>query len=50
MANAGELADALDHPVFFLIVVAIGVAALLCIFTWLAKAANLQGLASVLEH
>ena len=48
--RASELADALDHPIFFTLVVALVVAGWLAIFTWLAKANDLPGLAAVTEH
>lgn len=45
-----DFRDSLDHPVFFLFVVAIGVASVLALVTWGAKAANLPGLASLAQH
>lgn len=42
--------DALDHPVFFLLVISIGVASVLALITWGAKAANLPGLAALAQH
>lgn len=44
-----EFLDALDHPVFFLFVISIGVACVLAILTWAAKAANLPGPASLFQ-
>lgn len=46
----GEVLDALDHPIFFLVVISIGVVCMLAILTWLAKAAGATGLASLLQH
>lgn len=50
MARSGELAAALDHPVFFTFVVALVVAAWLAFLTWAAKAAGLPGLAAFTQH
>lgn len=50
MARMDELVDALDHPIFFLLVISIGVVCMLSILTWGAKAANLPGPASLLQH
>lgn len=44
-----ELRDALDHPVFFLLVVTIGVICLTKILGWAAKAAGWSGPASLTE-
>ncbi len=43
----GEVLEALDHPVFFLVVITIGVMSLMAIFKWAGKATGLQGLAAV---
>lgn len=45
-----ELADALDHPIFFTFLIALVVAAWLAIFIWAAKAANLPGAAAFFQH
>lgn len=45
-----ELVDALDHPIFFLLVISIGVVSFLAILSWGAKAANLPGPAMLLQH
>lgn len=45
-----EVLDALDHPIFFLVVVTIGVISMAAIFTWAAKAANLPGPAALAQH
>lgn len=50
MAKRGEVMDALDHPIFFLVVISIGVVCMLSILTWGAKAAGLPGLSSLLQH
>lgn len=50
MAKLGELAEALDHPIFFLLVVSIGVVSMLSLMTWGAKAANLPGPAALFQH
>lgn len=50
MARMDELVDALDHPIFFLLVISIGVVCMLSILTWGAKAAGLPGPASLLQH
>ncbi|MDA8385416.1 MAG: hypothetical protein M0Z88_04045 [Actinomycetota bacterium] len=44
-----ELANSLDHPIFFLLVLSVGVAAMLAILSWAAKAANIPGLSSLLK-
>lgn len=50
MLAKGEIADALDHPIFFLIVLSIGVVCMLAILSWGAKAANLPGISALLQH
>lgn len=50
MLQKGELADALDHPIFFLLVMSIGVVCMLAILSWGAKAANLPGISALLQH
>jgi hypothetical protein len=44
-----ELRDALDHPVFFLLVLTIGVICMTKIFGWGLKAAGYSGPASLTE-
>lgn len=39
--------EALDHPILFLVVITVGVAAMSAIFRWGFKAANMPGPASV---
>lgn len=39
--------EALDHPIFFLVLVTIGVFAMAAVFRWGLKAANLPGAAAV---
>lgn len=39
--------EALDHPIFFLVVVTVGVFAMASVFRWGFKAANLPGPAAV---
>ena len=46
----GDLPEALDHPLVFLIVITIGVASLLCIFAWIAKARGSSGAAAFFAH
>ncbi len=50
MAKMAELKDALDHPIFFLFVMSIGVVCMLAILSWGAKAADLPGLSMLLQH
>lgn len=50
MARASELADAFDHPITFTLVVAVVVVAWLAIITWIAKAADIPGLAALAQH
>lgn len=45
-----ELADALDHPIFFLFVVSLGVVSMLALMSWGAKAAGLPGVSMLLQH
>ena len=45
----GDLRDSLDHPVFFLIVVTVGVFCLAKIFAWGLKAANLPGPGNIFD-
>ena len=44
------LADALDHPLIFLLVMAIGVASVLAILVWVFKSANMPGPAVLVGH
>jgi hypothetical protein len=46
----GDLADALDHPAIFLLVMSIGVASTLCILAWAFKAAGMPGAAAFVAH
>lgn len=50
MATKEEFLDALDHPIFFLFVVTLGVFAMAAIFTYIAKTYNVPGLASLVQH
>lgn len=50
VATKEEVLDSLDHPIFFILVVAVAVAVVLAIFAWAAKAANVPGLAALFEH
>lgn len=50
MASRAELADALDHPIFFSLAVTLVVVAWMAILTWGAKAANLPGPAALFQH
>jgi hypothetical protein len=49
LASKEEFLDALDHPIFFLVVVTLGVVAMLAIFTYLAKRYQVPGLAALLQ-
>lgn len=46
----GELRHALDHPIFFTLLIALTTMAWLSILTWGAKAAGLPGLAGLAQH
>ena len=46
----GNLREELDHPLFFLIVVTIGVMAMSSLFTWGFKAAGIHGGAALAQH
>ena len=48
--NREQLANALDHPIMFTLVVTMVVVAWCAIFTWLFKAANLPGPAALFQH
>lgn len=50
MGEKGELIEALDHPIFFSIVITLVVVAWMAIFTWIFKAANLPGPAALFQH
>lgn len=50
MVRTDELVEALDHPIFFLLVISIGVVCMLSILTWGAKALDLPGPAALLQH
>lgn len=50
MASKGEVLGALDHPIFFSLVLTLVVVAWMAIFTWAAKAANLPGPAALFQH
>lgn len=50
MASRGEIADALDHPIFFTLLITLAVVAWAAIFTWAFKAANLPGPAALFQH
>lgn len=45
-----EIASALDHPIFFSLVMTIVVVAWMSIFTWAFKAAGLPGPAALFQH
>ncbi len=42
--------DALDHPLFFLLVITLGVMAMSSLLTWGAKATGYHGVAAVAQH
>lgn len=50
MARGSRLAESLDHPIFFTLIVALTTVAWLSILTWLAKAAGFAGAASLFQH
>jgi hypothetical protein len=50
MASKEELLDALDHPIFFVLVMTMAVISMMAIFTYLAKTYQLPGLASLVQH
>lgn len=50
MASAERWAEALDHPIFFSLVLTIVIVAWMAIFTWAFKAANLPGPAALFQH
>lgn len=50
MSTRSELADALDHPIFFTLVITIVVVAWMSIFTWAFKAMGLPGPAALMQH
>jgi hypothetical protein len=50
MARSGEFIEALDHPIFFSLVVTLVVVAWMAIFTWGFKAMNLPGPAALFQH
>lgn len=47
---AGELRDALDHPIFFVVVMTVAVVCMAAIFVWLFKAAGFSGPAALFQH
>lgn len=50
MARRDELADALDHPIFFTLVITLVVVAWMAILSWSFKALNLPGPAALFQH
>lgn len=46
----GELAESLDHPIFFSFVITLVVVAWMALFTWGAKAAGWPGPAALFQH
>jgi heme/copper-type cytochrome/quinol oxidase subunit 2 len=50
VADREEFLDALDHPIFFSIVITLVVVAWMAIFTWAFKAANLPGPAALFQN
>jgi hypothetical protein len=49
MAKRDELATALDHPIFFVLLMTLLVFSTAAIFAWGAKAAGLPGLAAIFD-
>ena len=50
MASRAELANSLDHPIVFTLLITIVVVAWCAIFTWAFKAANMPGPAALFQH
>lgn len=50
MARGDRLAEALDHPVFFSLVMTLVVVGWMAVLTWGFKAANLPGPAALFQH
>lgn len=50
MAKGEQVREALDHPIFFSLVITLVVVAWMAIFTWGFKAANLPGPAALFQH
>jgi hypothetical protein len=49
--DKAAVVEALDHPLIFLVVIAIGVASVLCIFAWIARSAlHSSGATAFLAH
>lgn len=46
----GEFIGALDHPIFFSLVLTVVVVAWMAVLTWAFKAANLPGPAALFQH
>jgi hypothetical protein len=46
----GDVVEALDHPIFFSLVLTVVVVAWMAIATWAFKAANLPGPAALFQH
>lgn len=45
-----DLREKLDHPLFFLLVITLGVMAMSSLITWGAKSAGFHGVAAVSQH
>lgn len=50
MAKREELANALDHPIMFTLLLTFVVVAWMAIFTWAFKAMNMPGPAALFQH
>lgn len=50
MASRNEIAGALDHPIFFSLVITLVVVGWMALFTWGFKAAGLPGPAALFQH
>lgn len=50
MADGKAVVEALDHPIFFSIVITLVVVAWMALFTWGFKAMNLPGPAALFQH
>lgn len=50
MARSSRLAESLDHPIFFSLVIALTTCGWLAVLTWLSKAAGLPGPAALFQH
>jgi hypothetical protein len=50
MKNFADFVKSLDHPIVFLLFLWMALQGFSALVTWLAKAANMQGLAVMAQH